>query len=533
MENDLKTLKKHLLNHGIVFGQHSPSRRASFMVDTRQALLKGSVLNLAGKLLWKRIKKYDPEVLYGGGYGSINVMLAIKVQAELEGYSLDVIVCRDRRKDRNRRRRIEGPDTRINARAVYVDDLMNHGNGFRSIQREILGEGRILNTVAVALVFDFWTWSGTRRLEVTGTPIIRLFRRHDLGYTREDDHCDPVTDSVLWRNFSNNQWWDIGSKTRPSIIGDRVYFGTDRHEVFCHDLHSGEIIWRWQGPQPLHKKGLGAGFKFNNNFIYITSYDGSISVLNCHTGQLQWRRHLDMYMHGMPCIDNDRSRMYLSTEGGIQNQRGDVICLDLTTGTTLWRTPTQHVIPCSPNIINDLVISGSNDHHLYALDPNSGEPRWILTHIGEVKGCTNQIGTTLIASTEQGWLYGIDTDYGNIKWKRPCGTRSHHQYLPVHKKLGLTYVINEDGLVIAYNGNGDQIWLRRLRAGGSWNITLRGDELMVITKQGHISILDAETGEKIKNNKLNHKVGCPPDFDDNYVAVNTVSDGFFLYKRAK
>ena len=533
MNNNLETLKRHLLNHGIIFGQHSPSQRSTWMVDVRQALLTGSVLNLTGQLLWHKIKKYNPEVLYGGGYGSLNIMLAIKSQAELDGYALDVIILRDRRKQHNRRRRIEGPDTRTNARAVYVDDLMNWGNNFRSVQREMLGEGRILNTVAVAVVFDFWTYSGTRRLEVTGTPVVRLFRRHDLGYTREDSHCSPVTESVQWRNFSSNQWPSFGSKTRPSIIDDKVYFGTDRHEVFCHDLHSGEIIWSWQGPQPHRTKGLGAGFEFNNEYIYITSYDGSISVLNRHTGHLKWRRHLDMFMHGIPYIDKNRSKIYLGTEGGTWKERGDIICLDLITGDTLWRTPTQHVIPCSPNIINNLVICGSNDHHLYALDPDTGEPHWILTHIGEVKGRVNQIGETLIAATEQGWLYGIDTEFGNIKWKRPCGRSTRHQFLPVHKKLKLTYVINEDGFVIAYNENGDQIWARRLRASGSWNITLHGEELMVITREGHISILDVTTGEKIKNNKLNHKVGCPLDFNDNYIAVNTVSDGFFLYNRAK
>jgi hypothetical protein len=86
-------------------------------------------------------------------------------------------------------------------------------------------------------------------------------------------------------------------------------------------------------------------------------------------------------------------------------------------------------------------------------------------------------------------------------------------------------------MVIAYNKHGDQIWARLLRADGSWNITLRGDELITITVQGHMDLIDPKTGIKLASETIGTRVRCPCDFDDNYIAVHTVPRGFTVYRR--
>jgi outer membrane protein assembly factor BamB/orotate phosphoribosyltransferase len=526
----LDEIKAHMLNKGVIFGEYAPKRRSKLMMDTREALLDGGFLSSVGFYLWQKIKKHNPEVLVGTGYGAINVMLAIQMAAEQEGVKLQTLVNRETRKNRNRERLVEGPRPKQGSRAVYVDDLINEGTTILKTKNALAEEFISVDIIAVAVIFDFWKFNGSRRLEATGIPVERLFRRHDIGDTREDSDNPKLSKDVAWRHLAHNQWWNEWIKTAPKIVGDLVYFGNDKHQAYCHNLHTGEIVWSYQGHKPSQDKGLGAAIEVVDGYCYISSYDGSLVKIHATSGEIIWKKHIDMFLHSVPHIDLDRNQLYIGTEGGIQNARGDIVCLDLETGSRKWAHPTKQVVPATPNLVFDMVICGSNDSNVYALDPDTGASIWTLEQIGEVKGRVNYIDDVILISNQTGKLFGVNAQ-GRILWTRNSGTSTHHQYLPVHRGLGLVYIINTDGMVIAYNKHGDQIWARLLRADGSWNITLRGDELITITVQGHMDLIDPKTGIKLASETIGTRVRCPCDFDDNYIAVHTVPRGFTVYRR--
>lgn len=531
LDNDiLNQFKSHLINHAVTLGEYAPGKSAHIMYDFREALLTGGYLKFAGSLLWNKIKKYNPSVIYGTGFGAVNLLLSTQIAAEDDGVYLKTLVARDVRKERNRRRLVEGPRPTYNERAVFIDDIMNTGSTIKKSQAALEDENIFIQTVAVAVLYDFWTPSGSRRLEATGMPVERIFTRHDFGETRQDPENSPAIIDIVWRNLSHNQWNKGFLNASPTIWQDKVYFANDRHQVFAHDIHTGEILWEYQGHKIYQEKGIGSKLSIVNGFLYFTSYDGTICKVDAVTGKLQWKKHLDMFLHSTPWIDLVRNQVYVATEGGISNQRGDIVCLDLETATTIWSFATNHVVPCSPILINDLVICGSNDHNLYALDPATGELKWMLENIGEVKGRATCIDTTIIITVERGKIYGIDFD-GNILWKRSCGIMSKHQFLQVHKEYGLVYVANHDGFVVAFDKLGNQVWIRKLRHGCFWNIRLHTNELIVITATGDINVIDPLTGKKLKYTSLKYDVYCPCDFDQNYIAIASVSKGFFLYKR--
>lgn len=526
----LDSLKHHLINHAITLGEYAPSKSSRIMYDFREALLTGGYLKFVGECFWNKIKKYNPTVIYGAGFGAANLLLATQIAAEADGVLLKTLIVRDTRKERNRRRLVEGPRPEFKERAVFIDDLMNTGSAIKKSQKSLVEESIILDTVAIAILCDFWTFKGTRKLEVTGTPVERIFTRHDFGDTRTDPANSPVTGVILWRNLSHNQW-DLGYlNAAPTIHRDKVYFANDRHQVFAHDIETGDLLWEYQGQHPSQEKGIGSKLIVVNGYLYFTSYDGNICKVDAVTGLIQWKKYLDMYLHSTPYIDTDRQQIYVATEGGIKNRRGDIVCIDLNTATTKWIFPTNHVVPCSPNLINNMVICGSNDRHLYSLDPDSGELIWALYNIGEVKGQASCLEDVIIVTVETGKIYGISFD-GKILWKRSCGRSSSHQFLQVHQTYKLVYVCNSDGMVAAYNSQGHQVWICRLRDNCYWNIRLFKDELIVITVNGDINLLDPATGHKLGYEKLNYKVNGPCDFNDTYIAINSAVKGFFVYRK--
>lgn len=525
---DIEKIKSHFINYGVILGEYSPGRHSRIMLDPRQALLSGGILSDVGELMWEKIKKYNPTVIYGTGFGSINLLLATQIAAEKDGVNLKSLVSRKKRKDTNMRRLVEGPRPKKGEKAVFIDDNMNSGSSYRQALKDFNEENIELETVAVALLYDFWTFNGSRRLELLGTPVERIFTRHDIGDTRIDRVPD-LTKEIAWRSLSSNQWNFGWSNTSPLIIGSKVYFGNDKHEVFCHDVRNGTILWKYTGHKPQQDKGLGAGISFSNGALYFSSYDGTLTKLNSITGELFWKKHLDMFVHSIPFIDESNGQVYIGTEGGIKNKRGDIICLDLFDGRTKWIVETSDVIPASPMAFNNKVFCGSNDGYLYCIDALSGKLLWKLL-TGVIKGRPNYIDDTIIVSTQNGQVYGLSED-GKILWNKTSGKHSHHQLVSVHKDAGLAFFVNSDGMAVAFNKYGRQVWIRRLRGDGFWNLTVRGNEIIIITINGHAIQLDPYTGKKIRSNWIDCKVRCACDFTDEFIAVNSVSKGFYMFRR--
>lgn len=520
-------LKEHLTNHGLIFGDTVANKKYSWFLDSRQALQHGSVLAETGELIWDLIKKHNPEVIYGRGFGAVNLLIATQIAAEKQGHKLLTLLSRDVRKDRNRQRLVEGPRPTVdNLRAVYIDDAMNSGSTYNKTLKALADENIKINTVACAVLFDFWTFTGSRRLELLGIPVERIFTRHDLGITRIDPVEKPVMGEEVWRNMAYNQWYQW-YKNPPVIHEDLVYWANDRHEVFAQKLETGEILWQWQGPRPTQDKGIVAEIQVYKDRIYVSSYDGTLYCFNRFTGQMLISHKLDWFLHSTPVISEEKQELYVATEGGIQNKRGDIVALDLMSGTLKWRVPTKDVVPASPYIYKDQVLCGSNDGYLYSV--TNGVLNWKIK-LGVIKGKINSINSTLIASTENGKLYGLD-EHGKILWTRSTGTSTRHQFVQVHDEFKMAYVVTEDGYALAYDEFGNQKWIRRLRGVCAWNMRLHGNEILVITESGYAVILDALTGEKKQMSKTGLHITCPADFNKDYVVVHSVRKGLITYRR--
>ena len=521
-------VKEHLVNYSLIFGDTVAEKKWAYFLDTREALQRSGVLADVGQLMWEAIKKYEPDIIYGRGFGAAQILAATQIAAEKDGYQISTLLARDERKPRNRQRIVEGPRHREkDLRAVYIDDATNFGNTYKKTLAALKEDNIKLKTVACACLFDFWNWQGTRRIELLGMPVERLFYRHDLGMTRIDPKDKPVMGDILWRNLAHNQWhkW---IKSPPVIYDDMVYWANDKHEVFAQKLETGEILWQWQGPRPTQDKGISAELQIYKDRIFASSYDGTLYCFNRFTGALIYNHKLDLFLHSTPIISDEKQELYVATEGGIQNKRGDIAALDVMSGQLKWRVPTGDVVPASPYIYKNQIICGSNDGFLYSI--TDGVLNWKV-NTGVVKGRVNSINSTIIVATEKGRILGLDEN-GTILWFRTTGTMTRHQFVAVHDTLKLAYIVTEDGYALAYDELGNQKWIRRLRGVCSWSLKLRGDEILVISETGYAVILDAATGEKKQMTMLKTQVHCPGDFNDEYVVVHTLKQGLFAYRRA-
>src|SRR5450830_1621438 len=67
--------------------------------DFRRLLTRSQWSAIAGRLMWRLIRPFSPEVLIGPGYGASPLLYAIAAEALKEGCHLDVLLVKDNRNE--------------------------------------------------------------------------------------------------------------------------------------------------------------------------------------------------------------------------------------------------------------------------------------------------------------------------------------------------------------------------------------------------------------------------------------------------
>jgi eukaryotic-like serine/threonine-protein kinase len=149
----------------------------------------------------------------------------------------------------------------------------------------------------------------------------------------------------------------------------------------------------------------------------------------------------------------------------------------------------------APLVVNDTIVAGNADTHLYALDL-SGAKKWTYKAGHSFWAQPNTDGTTIFAPNMDHFLYAIDLATGSLKWKLDLQAS-----LVARTTLDKTilYVGNLDGGMFAVDTtNGKIIWTKKV-GGGVWSApVLKDDKLYFGDQSGKINILNASDGTAVQ-----------------------------------
>ncbi|KAL0630267.1 hypothetical protein Q9L58_010886, partial [Maublancomyces gigas] len=106
---------------------------------------------MAGRATWKLIKGFSPEVLVGPGFGAAPLLFSTAAAALADGIDLQILMVRDKRKQHNQKKWVEGNrDAAYGKRAVMLDDFMESGSALPLVKEAMREDGININLVAVA-----------------------------------------------------------------------------------------------------------------------------------------------------------------------------------------------------------------------------------------------------------------------------------------------------------------------------------------------------------------------------------------------
>jgi len=240
-----------------------------------------------------------------------------------------------------------------------------------------------------------------------------------------------------WRNQEKS---DIGAGT--ATAGKIAVVTNTAGEVKAIDIRTGHERWTF----PAGAKIYGTPATDGKRVIAVSS-DGMVYALNLRNGRLLWSFDQGQPSVASPVISKDRVF--------ITGSSGRCHALDVKKGTLLWSNSTiDGFVETIPLLYKGMLIFGTWNNHLYALDTETGITRWDWTN-----GYTNRMlsPAACVPVAVKGRVYVVAPDRkmacldamtGKLIWHSDLGGET------VRESMGITA---DSTLILAKTMNGTVI----------------------------------------------------------------------------
>jgi eukaryotic-like serine/threonine-protein kinase len=292
-----------------------------------------------------------------------------------------------------------------------------------------------------------------------------------------------------------------------------VIFGSDDGYVYAVDAKTGRERWkaRTGGPVP-STPAVHAGR------VYVMSYDGRLHALDAASGLPLWRyategerRFEARGLHGsLPRTQTfaDPYDVYLSSpvvaNGLVLFGSGDgrVRALDAETGALRWAYRAADVVHASPAVADGLVFIGDWGSRLVALDLATGAERWrfqagvdtLMANQQGFQSSPSVAGGIVFVGCRDSHLYAIDARTGQERWRFATGM-SWVVGSPAVRD-GIVYFATSDSSKVhaLEAASGKPVFEQQGRSYMFASPVLAGDTLLIGLVNGSLDARDAGTG---------------------------------------
>lgn len=299
------------------------------------------------------------------------------------------------------------------------------------------------------------------------TAHIRGFQLEGAVYS-----LNPETGRPKWTFDADGTMLPTASS--PLAAAGRVYVGEGMHShfscrMFCIDAATGKQ--QWSHPTTDHVEG-GAVLA-GNKLIFPAGNDG-VYAIDAASGGRRWNFRERLHFDSTPCVDGDR--LFLGSGPSRKFNTAQVVCLDAKTGDAIWRQPVPLPAWATPAVAGGRVFVGLGNGRLteaarppetpagalVCLDAATGSHRWILPVGDAVFGQPVVVEDRVVFGSRDGHLYGATFD-GQIAFRLAMGGPVIAAPVVVN---GLVYAVSVPGVILCVDpASGTERWRHDLRTG--------------------------------------------------------------------
>jgi outer membrane protein assembly factor BamB len=240
---------------------------------------------------------------------------------------------------------------------------------------------------------------------------------------------------------------ELGFGASPAVMEGKIYIGDLDGNFYCLDSQ-GNLLWKFQAEGEINSSA-----NFHGENVLFGSQDACLYALNRQTGALVWKYESQDQIRCSITVAEDRAFVagcdgflhivnltdgtavgkveIFSPTSSTPAAVGNVIYFGNQTGTFLavdsgkienkWifeGPQSGNSINGAPAVNQQLVIFGSRDRVVYALDPQTGELKWEVTLRAKVDASPVIVGEHVFVPSTDGRLYRIRLADGSVVWER-------------------------------------------------------------------------------------------------------------------
>jgi outer membrane protein assembly factor BamB len=323
----------------------------------------------------------------------------------------------------------------------------------------------------------------------------------------------------IYKNDKPNYFY-VNPKSFPLVYKNNIYYGKDGGEFVCISSE-GMLLWSYTIPYGSSGKTIFSTPAIHNNTVIFGAYDGNVYCLDCDTGRVNWVNFDCDWIGSSPDISIKNNLIYIGAEYGFWSKKGGLIAMEAETGELKWAfRDMPEYTHGSPLCIDQLsmVLCGSNDGFLYALDNKNGKLFWKLKCSGAIKHKPAFSKGTIVVADHRGSVIAVSKE-GNKLWEYKMFFGS---YCSPKIEGDNVYVTSFDKYIYCFDiRNGNVLWKDETDARIFSSAEIIKNKLYVGTNSGVLLEYDKNTGENISkqffSERITNKIACSEKMDTIYV----------------
>jgi len=259
---------------------------------------------------------------------------------------------------------------------------------------------RTARTAALLLLGGVAAWCAVPDARAAAADDWPSFRGSPAMTGRASGATLPAKLSRLWT-------FECGSAvdSTAAIVGDRVFLGTSKGEVFCIGLQDGKQRWKVTG-----EDAVTASPCVHKGTVYVGDESGNFLALNAADGKKVWAFKAEDKIVSSAVVAGDAVLF-----GSYDNH---LYSLDAKTGAKKWAFKADSFVHCSPCVSDGRVVIAGCDGHIRLIDLATGKQRAAVETEGNFAANAAADAGLAFVGSMSGEYYAVQLKDAKVAWQQ-------------------------------------------------------------------------------------------------------------------
>lgn len=323
----------------------------------------------------------------------------------------------------------------------------------------------------------------------------------------------------------------------PAVVEDRLYFGSMDGFLYCLDVKTGRLLWKYDGGgTDSNTRGIISSPCVDSGRVYAETRCGRVLALDFLTGNLIWSQDYGGQNLSSPVVSEGK----LICGAGYPVK--SLAAFDAVTGQKLWETATNQYVHSSAAIANFEIFIGCNDGSVSSYDLRDG--RFLWTHSSSGRGYLSTPvldGDTIYFAPGDfdRRVFALNSSTGETKWSFEVPKQEYQAWSYVSSPTVTSdtlYIVAGCPTQILYaldKSTGKEKWETPLgpsdSAGFASSPACCNNFLAVGSWNGNLSAIDLTSASILQTATLPGKIGSSPAISNGRIFVGCEDGNLYAY----